>query len=69
MNKKLKEHLLNLVEATINKDDAGAKAAFHEYARLKSQFILGEANEADDDKDDKKSDDKEDKKSDDKKED
>lgn len=72
MNKQMKQYLEALVEALVEPDTAAAKAAFHDYLRLKSQAILlGEAaeEEADDkkddeDKDDKKDDEKKDKKDD-----
>jgi hypothetical protein len=82
MNKQMKQHLEAVVAALVEQDSTGAKAAFHDYLRLKSQSILlGEAAEEEDDdkKDDKKCekcdcdpcecDDKSDKKKDDKKSD
>lgn len=73
MNKQMKQHLEAVVEALVEQDTTAAKAAFHDYLRLKSQSILlGEAaeeesddegdKEPDGDKDDMKSDDKDDKK-------
>lgn len=44
MNAKQKQHLEAVVESIVNADTVAAKAAFHEYLRLKSQSILlGEA--------------------------
>jgi hypothetical protein len=70
MNKQMKQHLEAVVGALVEQDSAAAKAAFHDYLRLKSQSILlGEADDEEkDEKDDKKedkddkSDDKDDKK-------
>jgi hypothetical protein len=46
MNKQMKQHLEAVVAALVEQDSAGAKAAFHDYLRLKSQSILlGEAAE------------------------
>lgn len=69
MNKQMKQHLEAVVGALVEQDSTAAKAAFHDYLRLKSQSILlGEADD-EDDKDDDKDEKKDDKKSDDKKDD
>lgn len=52
MNKQMKQHLEAVVAALVEQDSAGAKAAFHDYLRLKSQSVL--LGEAADDKDDEK---------------
>ncbi len=57
MNKQMKQHLEAVVGALVEKDTTAAKAAFHDYLRLKSQQVLmGESveSEEDDKKDDKK---------------
>lgn len=78
MNKQMKQHLEAVISALVEQDTTAAKAAFHDYLRLKSQaLLLGESveseeeNEKDEDKkdDDKKDDDKKDDKSSDKKDD
>lgn len=44
MNKQMKLQLEAVVNAIVNEDTAGAKEAFHEYLRAKTQTILlGEA--------------------------
>jgi hypothetical protein len=43
MNKEMKQYLETVVTSVVNEDSAAAKAAFHEYLRLKTQDILGEA--------------------------
>ena len=78
MNKQMKQHLEAVVEALVEQDSTAAKAAFHDYLRLKSQAILlGESVESEEDADDedededgeKKSDDADEKKDSDKKDD
>lgn len=59
MNKQMKQHLETVVNSIVNEDTDAAKAAFHDYLRMKTQSILmGEAEECDDEDDDK-TDDKE----------
>lgn len=60
MNKQMKQHLETVVNSIVNEDTDAAKAAFHDYLRMKTQAILmGEAEECDEEED--KKDDKEDK--------
>ncbi len=62
MNKQMKQSLEAVVSALVEKDTTAAKAAFHDYLRLKSQQVLiGESveSEEDDDKKDEKKDDEE----------
>jgi hypothetical protein len=48
MNKQMKLQLESVVNAIVNEDTAGAKEAFHEYLRAKTQeILLGEASEED----------------------
>lgn len=63
MNKQMKQSLEAVVSALVEKDTTAAKAAFHDYLRLKSQQVLiGESVESEeDDKDDKKDEKKDDK--------
>lgn len=68
MNKQMKQSLEAVVSALVEKDTTAAKAAFHDYLRLKSQQVLigesVESEEDDDKKDDEECDDEDDKKSD-----
>jgi hypothetical protein len=57
MNKQMKQHLEAVIEALVEQDSAAAKAAFHDYLRLKSQSILlGESVESEEDDNDDKED-------------
>lgn len=61
MNKQMKQHLEAVVEAIVDQNSAGAKAAFHDYLRLKSQSILmGESVESEEDNDESDKDDEKD---------
>ena len=61
MNKQRKQLLGAVVGAMVEQDTAAAKAAFHDYLRLKSQAVLlGESDDKDDEDADKDEDDKDD---------
>lgn len=54
MNKQMKLHLETVVNSIVNEDADTAKAAFHEYLRMKTQSILlGESDEEECDEEDK----------------
>lgn len=71
MNKQMKLQLEAVVNAIVNEDTEGAKEAFHDYLRAKTQdILLGEKSDEDcEDMDDDKKSDKKDDKEDDKKSD
>lgn len=48
MTKEMKQYLETVVTSIVNEDTAGAKEAFHEYLRLKTQVVLGEKEESED---------------------
>jgi hypothetical protein len=48
MTKEMKQYLETVVTSIVNEDVASAKTAFHEYLRLKTQVVLGEKEENDD---------------------
>ncbi len=50
MNKEMKQHLENVVVSIVNEDTQAAKEAFHEYLRMKTQEVLGEKEEKEDEK-------------------
>lgn len=55
MTKQMKQYLETVVTSIVNEDTAAAKEAFHEYLRLKTQAILGEKEDCDEEcEDDKK---------------
>lgn len=53
MNKEMKQYLEAVVTSVVNEDSTAAKAALHEYLRLKTQEVLGEAKDDKDEEDDK----------------
>lgn len=55
MTKEMKQYLETVVTSIVNEDSDAAKDAFHQYLRLKTQSILSEKEECDDEcEDDKK---------------
>ena len=55
MTKEMKQYLETVVTSIVNEDSDAAKDAFHQYLRLKTQSILGEKEECDEEcEDDKK---------------
>ena len=49
MTKEMKQYLETVVTSIVNEDAAAAKEAFHEYLRLKTQEVLGEKADKDED--------------------
>ena len=45
MTKEMKQYLETVVTSIVNEDADSAKEAFHEYLRLKTQEVLGEKEE------------------------
>lgn len=49
MTKEMKQYLETVVTSIVNEDADSAKEAFHEYLRLKTQEVLGEASSCSED--------------------